>query len=427
MGVFSVGVLPDKISVIYTFKLFIPYKVVELVSFPLDLTCFAVSLTVLRDRQRCIELCLPCVFVIFFLTGTLFAVSSIYGKFEYILNFFTLVNSVAGYKTLNWLFGIFIVYPDICLYSGGPAGLHVLLILCDWFVVVRVFSAIRQCVLSVEVVLYSTVKGHKFGFLFAKIGFGGERDLHAKSTAKSSGKENTSKTLRPYGCPFCPKAFYRLEHQTRHIRTHTGEKPHACTFPGCVKRFSRSDELTRHARIHSNLHAKREHIQFLHNNSSAFGIQRPIVSHAEGFQPYTFPGLPLSNVMSSAHMSTCSAGCVYGSNPPQKVPVVHSQLMPVPLDDMHVLAAAAFQQLEKRKSSEIHALNESVSSHSCLQRNSLDEPQNGSVCSRAIAPGYVCLIPLMHSPEFYLGEMEVFYGAHFPLIYFFFKLMPSTF
>jgi uncharacterized Zn-finger protein len=65
---------------------------------------------------------------------------------------------------------------------------------------------------------------------------------------KRKRKETEKEKL--FECKACNRTFARLEHLSRHERTHTGEKPFICPFPDCKKRFGRTDEVTRHLPVH---------------------------------------------------------------------------------------------------------------------------------------------------------------------------------
>ncbi|KAE8381495.1 hypothetical protein BDV26DRAFT_289347 [Aspergillus bertholletiae] len=49
-------------------------------------------------------------------------------------------------------------------------------------------------------------------------------------------------------CQTCNRTFSKAEHLTRHLRSHTNERPHECSV--CGKLYSRSDVLRRHERNH---------------------------------------------------------------------------------------------------------------------------------------------------------------------------------
>ncbi|KAH7007006.1 hypothetical protein EDB80DRAFT_842197 [Ilyonectria destructans] len=51
-----------------------------------------------------------------------------------------------------------------------------------------------------------------------------------------------------FECSRCHQRFGRADHLSRHVRTHTLEKPYRCTF--CGKLFARSDLLKRHVCLH---------------------------------------------------------------------------------------------------------------------------------------------------------------------------------
>nr|XP_020654089.1 transcriptional activator GLI3 [Pogona vitticeps] len=118
---------------------------------------------------------------------------------------------------------------------------------------------------------------------------------------------------KPHKCTFegCTKAYSRLENLKTHLRSHTGEKPYVCEHEGCNKAFSNASDRAKHQnRTHSN--------------------EKPYVCKIPGCtKRYTDPSSLRKHVKTvhgpEAHVTKKQRGDIHPRHPPSRDQGSHSQ------------------------------------------------------------------------------------------------------